>query len=205
MFKELSELCAIYMRFFSIRGFFHSNRIEWMQYLNYYMPAFEPKFTENRSLTASSISRISESLLWLHVETKANNKYMYPVGYIPFFGYQFPSEDFCLFAKYPHRKIVLMSILGLLGKCSCTTLWIQKYMALYIQNQVKALSGFSACIASNYSEFERAYNACDMSSRIESCGTVSAISELKQSMEATRMATFSCTTYKTESNKLKSF
>ncbi len=187
VFKELTALSELLMSLNNFRGFLHSNGIEWMQYLNYHVSPFEPEFYANLTITVASRDLIDKKRIWIQVECMANDLDLYPVSYFPFFGYQFPDEYFCLFARYPHQKMIFTNVIGPISQCSCTCLWIYKYVALYAHHRLDAFAGFRtemvrACNVNNYSRFEAAYNACNVSSRIEACGTALALGELKQSI-----------------------
>ena len=134
------------------------------------------------------IVEITNKRVWINVECKANNQELYPASYFPFFGYIFPDDDFCLFARFPHQKIIILHVIGEIKKCSCTALWIYKYFAFYAHHKLDRFLGYSTemvkvCNVNNYSAFEAAYNACNMTKRYESFQTVSAQMELSQTID----------------------
>jgi hypothetical protein len=172
IFKDLTSLRYLQFRINNYRGFVHANGIEWMQYLNFYREPFEPELAlVNESLSNETQYRLNAHSVFI-VFFDENNIAEFPPRYFPLLFYEFPDEDFCLFADYPHKKLIFTSISS--SSYSCTLLWIYKYAAFYAQhgfNSSDFLHTFPKYIFHIYdrSEFESAYNACHIPQRIAKC------------------------------------
>jgi hypothetical protein len=154
----------------NIRAFMHVYGIEWMRFMNYYL---DPLLTaDNTALSDETESKLNRHSIVILLSFTMNDN-TYPAKYFPSIEYDFPREYFCLFATYPHEKLIftLTSINNTL--CSCTLLWLYAYTALYYQHGHRDLvqdpNGISMCLINDTVGFELEYIACGIPDRIEKC------------------------------------
>lgn len=60
--------------------------------------------------------------------------------------YSFKDEDFCMFAKFPFNQAIFTSVLDKINNCSCTIIWLTKYMNIYkkhIRSEILSINKMS--------------------------------------------------------------
>jgi hypothetical protein len=106
VFKDLTSLTILDLRLFNSRGFAHANGVEWMRYFNYYQASFEATLDDNNvTLSNESISSLEQFKVVVIFRYWSDVRLL-PSKYFPLIDYQFPDEDLCLFASYPHEKLI---------------------------------------------------------------------------------------------------
>jgi hypothetical protein len=175
IFKDLVELSFFQLAIYNLRGFLHTNGIEWTRYLNFYKSTrnLSDLVKMNNSANSEMDDYISNSLVTIVIDNRRNDD-LYPIEYFPFIGYEFPDADFCIFADFPHEKLVIMQLFNPLSECSCTILWVFKYLSLYVSYNSKGLyrlhsDSIKICFLNDTDLFESAYKACKIPDRIQMC------------------------------------
>jgi hypothetical protein len=134
IFKDLSLLKSLTLQIYNIRGFMHTNGIGWMRFLNSnYTGTFKPAFLENGTLSARSKHEMEAHRVFVAIVNSVETTQL-DSKYFPLLFYNFSDEDFCLFAEYPHERMVITQAVTYSPSCSCSLLWIYKYVPLFIQN-----------------------------------------------------------------------
>lgn len=196
MFASL-KLSKIQIQLVNTRGFFHSCGTEWTLGLN-----LDKNQTDiDRILFSLNNNYSSFSLQWdvlfntfdisVDIGYQNNKQYLENMDVFPYLSYTFPNEDFCLFANWPHEKLVIMFIVGDIdGNCSnmCTLLWLNKYIVPLMHklsqitpdlpdwvfhNPVFQDLIFNSClrkwIGPESGNFDNAFEACDFDQKIALC------------------------------------
>jgi hypothetical protein len=172
VFKEMKHLTNIYLLFYNLKTFIHGNGIEWMSYVNYYMPRVNISRFE-LECNFECLTNLSSNVSWIELQTyrslTPNNKsFSYFPNLIP---YAFPDEDFCIFSNYPFDKPVLLRIYapGSLN-CPCSMIWMFKNVALlFTINETIIVSDVCKSLITDISNFTLAFNACGFSDKYSKC------------------------------------
>lgn len=82
--------------------------------------------------------------------------------------YDYPEEDFCYFADFPHHRLILPIVnFAYADRCTCTLISILQYSKFYSVNSDFSNSiGNQKCMNSNYNETIR---NCDLEARYNKC------------------------------------
>lgn len=163
MFKDLNSVRKMKLMLINLRYFFHFNQIEWMQYLNV------KNKMGNFYLANSSeqLDYIRSSLLTLEIVYHLNDNDLFSLEFFPYIEYQFQDEDFCLFASFPHENLILPDFHSeQLANCSCTLIWIRKFVPFYNRIGLVATEYYST-----HNECFQAIDeqSCHMAARIKNC------------------------------------
>jgi hypothetical protein len=187
VFGDLTSLKALIMMVYNLRGFIHTNGLEWMEYLNYYQESFYPKLRllENSTLSRDSTSKLDQNKVIVSVlsVTYTTSNSLLSSSYFPLANYSFPDEDFCLFASYPRNKMVFIVFRDNLQSNSCTQAWFYKEAVFYFEHgydkeenwpyasfsTFDSISSYVKSFSLKNDTFEFAYNACKIPERIEKC------------------------------------
>ena len=141
LFNSFKELGLIELNLDDLKSFFQ-NGIEWMKYLN-------GDFNSTQKMV---FLRILENLSPFKQE------------------YLFPSEDLCLFNKFPHHQLVIPLIRDKIKiKCSCTVLWLLKnYDVFYKTPQFKFFYGKEEDLSMEYCSLESS-TQCNFEEKFKYC------------------------------------
>ena len=186
LFKSFqTNLNMLYLKIRNTKGFFHSQGIDWIKSINYDIAKID---LDNKSSLNHRYDFKNLFSITLDNNKVSDLELFYPIEYFPYLRYQFLDEDFCLFAQFPHQQlIVLLQISNSMispetaySHCSCTLLWISKYVPLFLSPesgfQLKWSLFHNFCDADNKSgnnTFYANYNKCNISSKLEKCNVSS--------------------------------
>ena len=83
-------------------------------------------------------------------------------------SYSFPAEDFCLYADFPHSKLIFPSIESAANlECTCTLIWLTQYYPYYTNISQLITSSVSKC---NYTHsFDQLVKNCMFEQEIFKC------------------------------------
>ena len=165
LFKNLNKLSKISLNLHNMRDFFHQGN-KWLPYLKY-----------NSGLVDLSVNKIYNApilnVLFRHDALSSFNQV-----------YKYPDEDFCLFYRFPHEKLVYPLLdPGKSVNCSCTILWLlqftSKFYSLpgtdsYWPTDYFNFIGYDEVVVSlSYCLFQPSYladfNACKFEDRMSGC------------------------------------
>jgi hypothetical protein len=136
VFKDLTGLKCLAFRIYNSKGLIHANGIEWLHYLNYYHEPFKHDVFEDNYLSRGTMKALFKNKKIVYIQNMEHNDYLFVVKFFPLIDYEFPEEDFCMFANYPHEKLIFTVVNIYSNSCSCTILWVYKHMAFYVQNGI---------------------------------------------------------------------
>ena len=163
LFKSFFHLKDIDFQLDNIREFFHSGTA-WMSHLN---------------------SGKSFNLSQVNLESIKLNKFFLRFFYLKEMTsfdplYEYPNEDICLFANFPHQRLVFPILVpGKILECTCTLKWLEMHSRLYeslisytkdysnfyeSQFATNKLSSYLFCskIESIECDFESKFNNCQV-------------------------------------------
>jgi hypothetical protein len=139
LFKSFQAIRYIGLQNYDVRNFFHSIGIEWMLELN---AGVTPVKDFNTS--TANIEYINGVFVTVMTENFAS----------PLIEstYVYGDEDFCLFYKFPHEKLVFMVLDdGGISTCTCTIWWLLQHSSFYYAMPSLTFdprAAYNTCIAS---------------------------------------------------------
>ena len=165
LFKNLNKLSKISLNLHNMREFFHQGN-KWLPYLKY-----------NSHLVDLSVNKIYNApilnVLFRHDTLSSFNQV-----------YKYPDEDFCLFYRFPHEKLVYPLLdPGKSVNCSCTILWLLQFTAKFYNvpgtdsywpsDYFNFIDYGEVVISLSYCLFRPSYladfNACKFEDRLSGC------------------------------------
>jgi len=171
LFKYFKKLSLIRIRIQYVRQLFATNN-KWIEYLNYDLETFDLI-----SLRDYIFELLPYSILLVIDQTFPNLTL-----------YNYPNEDFCLYSKFPHNKLVFPQLKPIeYSSCSCTELYLIQY-SIEIQFEFQYFTSkvlptyeywqyymdniyektFSKCFE-NKMEFYNLITICDFKQRLNKC------------------------------------
>lgn len=157
----------------NLKGFFHTtNGTIWLEYLNYDVNVDIDNIVSEVHLSAGDFELITSKVLTIIIVIETTE---HQNGLFPYNNYDFDDVDFCLFARFPHTRLVLpqFQVKGKLN-CTCTLVWLLKYVGkLYARKNLLFMNDYynigSLCDYDNYELFNHAYESCDFDTRLSRC------------------------------------
>ena len=166
LFKNFNDLYRISLRLYNFKQFYHQGN-KWFDYIRYSME--DSEVTKMNKISSDALLNI---LLNHNNDTTFNSVYTYE------------DEDFCLFARFPHAKLVYPIVdPAEMINCSCTILWLLQHTWRYYDvspndpyygNDFLNFVSFgelylslSSCVSNR--EFKRNYDRCNFSGRFKLC------------------------------------
>ncbi len=178
LFKSFNEMKLIRIRSQHVRQIFAKNN-KWFEYLNFYFRPIDPS-----GLIESALLK---QLVFLKIYQSFPR--------VTFYDY--PNEDFCLFNKFPHNKLVFPQLRPNRhdSNCSCTEIYLIQYsfiykfasdfytdqvsidyrMPQYYTDEIKDRN-FSNCIR-NKQDLKNFVKKCEFKQRLEKCNIIPYLSE----------------------------
>jgi hypothetical protein len=159
LFTSSKSMGTLMLDITNMRSFMHRNGIEWIRSIN-----------SNLSVDFSDQNQIRDNLnqtFWLFLSNRLSKSSNFSLNS----EYQYPDEDFCLFCKFPHEKLIVPVIeIASLRNCSCTILWLLQYVPLYFANSIEYFetSVRIECFSSE-TEFNSSIEACNFAQKILNC------------------------------------
>jgi hypothetical protein len=169
LFKSFNEMKLIRIRSQHVKQIFAKNN-KWFEYLNFYFRPIDPN-----SLIEPAF--LKQLILLIIYQTFPRVTF-----------YDYPNEDFCLFSKFPHNKLVFPQLRpNHDSNCSCTQLYLIQYsfrikfavdfysdqvsmdyrMPQYYTDEIKD-KNFSICIK-NKQDLKDLVEKCEFKQRLEKC------------------------------------
>jgi hypothetical protein len=127
LFKSFVYLKYIYLRMDCLENFFHKVGMEWTRSLNFYL--------DNVNMSSVSSQEFSRLAAANQVNLIFRDDRAFGKLIANFKEYTYPDEDFCIFAGFPHQKLVYPYIDSNSSVCTWTILWLIRYYNLYNHSQ----------------------------------------------------------------------
>ena len=171
LFKSFNELTLIRIRTQCVKQLFATNN-KWLEYLNYNL-----EINDLDGPKDYIFSLLPNSIFLIIYQTFPKVTF-----------YEFPNEDFCLFAKFPHNKLVFPQLKPIQYlNCTCTELYLMQY-SIAIKSEFQYYSNkafltyefwqyymddinekkFSKCYENEIS-FNNLVKLCDFNQRLNKC------------------------------------
>jgi hypothetical protein len=84
--------------------------------------------------------------------------------------YEYPEQDFCLFKKFPHEKLVAPIIMTKDNlECTCTLLYLLKYKDIYNINGINVMDTPSVAKCLYAADFADMLKKCDFYAKLNEC------------------------------------
>jgi hypothetical protein len=111
LFKSFNELTLIRIRAQNVKQLFAANN-KWLEYLNYNLEIVDLNGPKDYIFNL-----LPNSIFLIIYQTFPKLSF-----------YDYPNEDFCLFAKFPHNKLVFPQLKPIqYSNCTCTELFLIQY------------------------------------------------------------------------------
>jgi hypothetical protein len=127
LFKSWANLKNILFDMDILGYLFYQAGIEWMKSLNWNL--------KNVNLALISVKEFTKLAEASQINVVFREGYGYNAPETSFKHYSYPDEDFCIFAEFPHEKLIFPFLDSKLKQCSSTILWLTKYYYLYADNK----------------------------------------------------------------------
>lgn len=173
IFVNFALLKDVSININNLRYLVHTSQMEWLSSLN---SAVE--FDLDHVNTHDKAIRVYVEQTHARIKIKSYHESVFPRRYFPYLSYDFPDEDFCLFASYPHDQLVVTAIQGKLDNCnrSCTLEWIYKYIPTYIHDLNQSVvynlffnSNNQSIACSNFWRSNKIDHSCDFDNLLARC------------------------------------
>jgi len=114
LFRSFNEMKLLRIRTQHVKQLFAINN-KWLEYLNFKMPPIDPD-------DAEILEKFLDKAIFLIIYQSFSR--------ITFYNY--PNEDFCLFMKFPHNKLVFPQLRPSISEnCSCTEIYLLQYSFVF--------------------------------------------------------------------------
>jgi hypothetical protein len=119
LFKSFDFVSRVYLHVFRIGRFFRNGN-RWLEHLGFNLPVYDLKKLGGNTEVNVLVTFYNFYATRVLIEV-----------------YEYPDEDFCLFARFPHEKLVYPLIyLDEKLNCSCTLLFLIQYSSLYLDQVI---------------------------------------------------------------------
>lgn len=168
LFRNFTQLRYLRLHLNNMKSFFHhTHDAGWLTYLNYNVSAPQAFWSSITHLTTLERQYIQENIFAIFLQ-RIDQYDMEKVksSFFPYYVYDFPSEDFCLFVNFPHRQLVYMSFFidPTRLNFTCTMISLVQYIyTKYIPNNM------TLEINRIWPEFNQHLNSCDLETRAKLC------------------------------------
>jgi hypothetical protein len=162
LFKSFTHLKDVDFQLNNIREFFHSGTA-WMSHLN-----SGKSFFNLSRVDAKSIKLNNFFLRFIYLKEMTSFDPLY----------EYPNEDICLFANFPHQQLVFPILVpGKILECTCTLKWLEMHSRVYksLINYTKDYTSFyeSQFATSKLSSYlfcsKNESNECDFETKFNNC------------------------------------
>jgi hypothetical protein len=170
LFRNFQYLSKISLVLYNFKQFFHATQNEWFSSLKHDAKSFDlAEYNKKNNINLLNILFKHDS------ETSFNTVYAYP------------DEDFCLFRRFPHAKIVYPILdPGEPVACTCTVLWLLQhtltffslaksgnadefYSISYLDFIAQDLMIIPLIKCVDARTFNRSFDLCNFAERLQSC------------------------------------
>jgi len=173
LFKSFKQMKLIRIRTQFVKHIFAKNN-KWLEFLNFHLESIDPDGS-------------------VEIFAKYLEKSIYLIIYQSFprlTFYDYPNEDFCLFNKFPHNKLVFPQLRPNQNsnKCSCTQIYLIQYSFLfqkgfnfysdqttasyqmlpYYVNEIMTNKSFTKCVKTS-KELNNLILMCNFKQRLNKC------------------------------------
>ena len=130
LFRSFKRLKLLVMDPFFLRPLFHRHSIDWLRELN-----SDVNITDLKNASHIESLLIMKKEFSFLIDIRANFMSTYLDNDFLKLEVVFPSEDLCLYKKFPFDQLVIMSLMNLASndslKYTCTFVWIVQYYDFY--------------------------------------------------------------------------
>ncbi len=166
IFKDLPNIMYLYLNLRNMRTFLHSHGLEWLNSLNAHLPEID---FDSGAIKINLAFLVAHVVILEILPPNINSS----GEFFPFLGYHFEDEDLCLFASFPHNKLIMPVLTGIVTHDTCPIAWLYKHFALYaslfgLRNILSSLTDELKAVNLTLNVTDR-LKACNISSRFERC------------------------------------
>lgn len=178
LFKDYQYLNRVTLVINNLKGFLHNmGGLDWTKHLNHHLFTTQHvvDYKIGMKLTKQERDLVVENIRLVYLfnfASRDSDKQSLISSYFPSIYYDFPDEDICLYATYPHEYLIvtLLEHFSLSLNASCSMALLYEYVWLFYKpNGIKFGSNLPII---DQEIFDRVYADCNMTQRLNNCYVV---------------------------------